>query len=268
MLFCVGDSLRRSLFQWYCWLGTSRCAESVPIRDGNEIALRFFFPDEEIVNWENDSRDGELWSGSRPRVGDPKLQRLVDHCSEMRAQKLFTYKSPENWIDDSGRLLLIGDAAHTVFPGWTHSCAIHLEDAEVLGTLLSRIGHISQLPALLGGFQDLREPRVKFIREIAWRGTIEKLMLPPGSERDARDAALRRQVENAAEDDGTLRQQFDVAVASFGYNAREVAEDWWATWGSLMERSRGAVCGAPGFMCGVSSFRVVMEEDMVVPASE
>ncbi|EIW83415.1 hypothetical protein CONPUDRAFT_81367 [Coniophora puteana RWD-64-598 SS2] len=151
----------------------------------------------------------------------------------------------------------------------SNSWAIHLEDAEDLGTLLARISHTSQLSALLEGFQELREPQRRFIRDTSWPRFFETVMLPPGPERDARDAVLRRPHEGKTWDDSMLRRQFDTFVGAFGYNARGVAENWWTTWGRLLrQRSRGTLHGASGLMCDVSSFHVTIEGVVHVRTSE
>ncbi|EIW83412.1 FAD/NAD(P)-binding domain-containing protein [Coniophora puteana RWD-64-598 SS2] len=255
--------------EWQFWPGTSRHTDGVLMRNGTEFALHIHYPNEETLSHETDGWNDEPWRGPRPKAGNTKLQRLIDLCPEMHAQKLFTREAPENWTDESGRLLLIGNAAHPVFPGWGYSCAIHLEDAEVLGTLLARISHASQLPTLLEGFQELREPHLRFIRDTSWPRFFETVMLPPGPERDARDAVLRRPHEGKTWDDSMLRRQFDTFVGAFGYNARDVAENWWTTWGRLLrQRSRGTLHGASGPMCSVPSFHVTMEEAVHVRASE
>ncbi|MBB2923216.1 FAD-dependent monooxygenase [Cellulomonas cellasea] len=85
----------------------------------------------------------------------------------------------EHWY--SGRLVLIGDAAHATGPVWAQGVAMALEDALVLGELLARtpaerwsgVGH---------EFERLRRPRVEHVRSAT--GTMSRLAALPGWLRD------------------------------------------------------------------------------------
>lgn len=235
----VGNYINPSLLEFPLWLGSSRHGEAMLMRDGTEFALNIFYPDSEIPIDAGDTWEGEPMQGWRPSSNDPVLQRLIDLCPDMRRLKLFIREELEDWIDESSRLLLIGNAAHPVLPCWSQSCAINLEDAETLGVLLSHINDIDQLPVLIEGFQELRKPKYRFVQDKSWWQSVESMWLAPGPEQKARDEMLRKQQDDGDWDESMLQQQFDGLWAAFGYNAREAAENWWATWGILKERSKG-----------------------------
>jgi len=85
----------------------------------------------------------------------------------------------KRWHD--GRLVLIGDAAHATGPVWAQGVAMALEDALVLGELLT-----STAPAKWGGvgaeFERLRRPRVDHVR--AATDKMSRLAAIPGLARD------------------------------------------------------------------------------------
>ncbi|EIW83389.1 FAD/NAD(P)-binding domain-containing protein [Coniophora puteana RWD-64-598 SS2] len=232
------SSLRRAdCAELPVWIGSSKHSEGMLVRNETELSLHIFVPNDELPAPDDDSWEDEPMPGRPPRFVDPKLQRLIDICPEMYQQKLLIREAPEEWTDDSGRLLLIGQAAHPTHPCWLLSCAINLEDAETLGVLLSRIADLDQLPGLLEGFQEVREPQCQYITQTAWQQTVGALWLPSGPAQDARDEALR--MKDDAWDEAMMRAQFDGFFAALGYNARDAAEDWWTTWGLLRERSKG-----------------------------
>lgn len=71
-------------------------------------------------------------------------------------------------------------------------------------------------------------------------GKAVLMSLPPGPERDARDAGLRASLETGSEkwDEGMLFEQWEQIGREFGYHAREAVEEWWAKWGMLGDRNR------------------------------
>jgi salicylate hydroxylase len=124
-------------------------------------------------------------------------------------------------------------------PCCTHGASLAVEDAVVLGTLLSRLHSHEQIPQLLEAFQDLRQDRCTFVHtsEI---GNAALCRMPPGEDRDARDAHMRHSIETGEEhwDEGALLEQWESISEVFAYNAREDAEDWWWKWGVLGDSSQ------------------------------
>ena len=129
-----------------------------------------------------------------------------------------------------------------------------IEDAAVLGNLLSRLTHSSQLPVLLQAYQDLRLSRTAETQNQS-RLNQKIFHLPDGPEQERRDADMRRAAElqlNGLAKDGTTTTTTtttmtvggDVAEGSanqwaderksriqFGYDADEMAERWWCEGG-------------------------------------
>jgi len=115
---------------------------------------------------------------------------------------------------------------------------MQLEDAEVLGSLFSRLRDWDQLPHLAEAFQELREPRTRTIYAKETKA-FTTVWMPPGPQREARDQALHAMMVDGHKgwDEANLRWQWDEICEVFAYNARDAAEDWWVMWGLLRERS-------------------------------
>ncbi|KAH7914821.1 hypothetical protein BJ138DRAFT_296148 [Hygrophoropsis aurantiaca] len=222
------------------WTGTSRHVTGFAVREGKEFAMHAFWPDSEV---EEDASVGG-WDILVPREKipircEPKLRRLLELAPDMQRIKLINRPAAEEWSDPSGRILLIGEAAHPLFPGVLQSCSMQVEDAEVFGSLFSQFRSWDQLPLLLEAFQDLRQRRTQTIHAKETKA-FQTVWVPPGPERKARDEALRSVMVSGRQgwDEKKMRWQWEEICEVFGYSAREAAEDWWNTWGMLRERSR------------------------------
>ena len=116
-----------------------------------------------------------------------------------------------------------------------------VEDAAVLGNLLSRISHISQLGALLKAYQGLRLPRTAMIQESS-RLNQHIFHLPDGPEQRERDENMRKAMalelaekttELQRESAGNHNQWADKTKSNvlFGYDADAEVDKWWASHG-------------------------------------
>ena len=111
----------------------------------------------------------------------------------------------------------------------------------VLGSLLSHLRTLDQLPSLLNAYEEIRRQRCTAI-VAADIGTAKTMSLPPGPEADARDANMRQTLNVMGE--GTLKAQFEEFAEIFCYDAGDAAEEWWINWGRFHENAYGQ----PGVM--------------------
>jgi salicylate hydroxylase len=173
-----------------------------------------------------------------------RVQRLVSLVPYALRAKYVKRPAVEEWVHESGRIVLIGEAAHPMLvrvfwalgnedfnlgqPCTIHNTSLAVEDAAVFGTLFSRLRTFDQIPELLEAFQELRQARCEAVH-LSELNNAALVWLPPGPERDARDAGMKKMMEAGHDhwDEGMLREQWDTIAEVFGYNAREAAEDWW-----------------------------------------
>ena len=85
----------------------------------------------------------------------------------------------EQW--HSGRLVLIGDAAHATGPVWAQGVAMALEDALVLGELLA-LTRVERWTGVGPEFERLRRPRVEHVQSATDK--MSRLAALPGWLRD------------------------------------------------------------------------------------
>ncbi|KAJ6473162.1 hypothetical protein C8R45DRAFT_407999 [Mycena sanguinolenta] len=223
--------------QWPIWMGDSRCAFGFPI--GNDYSFSIYWPDTDVTfdapeGWNIYCATSILDLSSY----DDRVRRLFTMMPTAQRVKYVLRDRVEEWVDHSGRMLLVGEAAHPLLPHSTHGASMAIEDAEVLGVLMSHLGCREQISQLTEGFQELRRARCDFIHH----GELSNAMLttmPPGEMRDMRDAGMRESLTTGVERwddddvDEVLREQWEQIEVGFAYHAREASEDWWMKWGSL-----------------------------------
>jgi salicylate hydroxylase len=114
-----------------------------------------------------------------------------------------------------------------------------MEDAVVFGVLFSYLRTHQQIPIFTEAYQDLRYSRCQMVAKGELNNNGRLLWLPPGETRDHRDAHMKASWASGNDrwDEGQLRKQWEEVAGVFGYCARDAAEDWWASWGTLRERS-------------------------------
>ncbi|KIJ65706.1 hypothetical protein HYDPIDRAFT_110856 [Hydnomerulius pinastri MD-312] len=236
--------------QYPIWMGTSCHAVAFPVRDGSEYTIHVYWSDC-LMDTPDDLSEG--WEMLIPRdklqiPGDRKLRRLLDLCPKLQRRRYIRREPPSEWTDESGRIVLVGEAAHPSLPCITHSASLQVEDAEVLGWLLSRLHSWEQLPHLLEAFQDIRQERCRTVHEKEFMG-FQLVWLPPGPKRDVRDETFRAMMSSGVQgwDEEKMRWQWEEISDVFGYSAREAAEDWWVNWGMLRERSQAYSNPTPSF---------------------
>lgn len=237
--------------EWPMWMGTSRSVLGYPVRQGQEYCVHLFWPNTDILV-ADDNTNLEDWDTyiSTDRIVmdgfEPSIQRLVRMAPDAIRTKFVNRDAVPDWIDESYRIVLLGEAAHPVMPCGIYGSSLGVEDAAVLGVLLSHLRFRSQIPMLLEAYQDIRQPRCQAVAGSEF-ANASLVWLPPGPARDARDAAMRvslehhRATENDQATEAELRAQYEKIAGVFGYSAREAAEDWWIKWGSISETSRGGM---------------------------
>lgn len=82
----------------------------------------------------------------------------------MEKWRLIDLPTINDWVHPSGKMVIIGDAAHATLPYLAQGAAMAIEDAAVLGVALSLVESRGQLPKLLDFFYRLRVRRAHAIQ--------------------------------------------------------------------------------------------------------
>ena len=118
---------------------------------------------------------------------DPRITRLIDAAPPATAYGLHDSTPLPRWNAD--RVCLLGDACHAMLPFQAQGAAQAIEDASVLGALLSRV-EACDVPRALSSYAALRQPRTAQVQD-ASRANRAQWHLPDGRDQEQRDAALR-----------------------------------------------------------------------------
>lgn len=235
--------------EWPMWMGSSRSLLGYQLRQGSEFCLHLFWPDADIANDDQapptDDPSNEGWdvvvSTEGLDLGDahPSLHRLVKMAPDAIKTKFYRRGEFDDWADPTNRVILLGEAAHPIMPCGMYGTSLAVEDACVLGVLFSRLRNADQLPVLLEAYQELRQGRCAYVAASELKNAA-LVWLPPGDDREKRNETMKKSLVGQREqwDEGMLRAQWEQIGGVFGYNAREAAETWWVTWGSLRESSQ------------------------------
>ena len=202
-------------------------------------------------------------SGARYSIAPTSVRKLLGFVQSTLKWRLMDRKPLDKWIHDSGRVILLGDACHPMLvrriadlllgiiidtrskPYRAQGAAMAIEDGAVLGNLLSRISHISQLSPLLKAYEDLRLPRTAALQESS-RLNQHIFHLPDGPEQRERDENMRRAMAlELSGNPGMLRRESvgnqnqwaDKTKSDilFGYDADAEVDKWWAAHGRELE---------------------------------
>ncbi|KAG5643093.1 hypothetical protein DXG03_001589 [Asterophora parasitica] len=233
----------RSMFSWF---GNGRSSLGFPLGGNSEekdFALFVYGPP--------DGNEGD-WATEAPVSG---MRRILNEAAEPRLRKLgalarkatciptVEYPEVEDWIHDSGRLVLIGEAVHPHPPGAIQSCAMAIEDGAVLAKLFSHLRSEDQITNFLYAFENLRQQRCVASTKKEF-GDIFFMTLPLGEMQAGRDMIMRTKrdqgrspLEGSA--DGEETQEWTEIKVMFGYDAEDEADNWWQEWGVLRERAQG-----------------------------
>ncbi|KIW45522.1 uncharacterized protein PV06_03907 [Exophiala oligosperma] len=176
----------------HAWFGPGRFIVGYAISNNRFFNLAMVSPrddDTPVTSWNQPGDIEELraeFSTFNPLVR--KLTGFVEKCAKWTIAEI-----PElsTWSSRSGRTVLLGDAAHAMSPHAAQGAAMAMEDAAVLGELLSRLNSLDDLPCLAGLYERLRKPRVARVATIA-KDNGSSWMLPDGPEQVARDDRFRK----------------------------------------------------------------------------
>ncbi|KAI0730570.1 FAD/NAD(P)-binding domain-containing protein [Earliella scabrosa] len=245
--------------EWPIWMGDRTGLYATAVRSGAELSFMLFsfrgskdYKEGGNEGWDEKHQAEELLSEEQC----PIVRRLVKMAPHLvRTQWMSRPNAVEDWVDSSGRMVLVGDAAHPTIPGGTHSTSLAVEDAVVLGCLLSHIRAIDQLPTFLSAYEELRRQRCATLVYADVRNTM-MMSLPPGAEADARDAQMGQTLDDSDMDEGALKAQFEEFAEVFLYDAGDAAEEWWINWGRFHDNAAREHSGMMDFV--VSSVSVEM----------
>lgn len=122
----------------------------------------------------------------------PMITKILDHAN---GEQCLIWRFPElplldSWVSKSGKVVIVGDAAHAMLPYAAQGASMGIEDSACLAECLSRAQSRSEICEVLGIFQKIRQPRVESVQNKS-RGMHTMSHLPDGPAQEARDKILK-----------------------------------------------------------------------------
>ncbi|KAJ7319085.1 hypothetical protein DFH08DRAFT_394574 [Mycena albidolilacea] len=216
--------------------------------------------DEDVVFWvyTPDSVQKGTWKEPAERnikdvIGscDPMIERLALLAGPATCVQIKNHYELESWVSKSGKVVVLGEAAHPFPIISLHAYSIAIEDGAFIGKIFSHTRNPARIMEFLHAFQENRKPRCTHI-DLSEKQYIDVMALPDGPMQAARDAAMRaneaagRNVMDAGNLD--LQQMWDGMRMVFGYDPADDADEWWVSWGRL----RDAATASKGNMADIA----------------
>ncbi|KAJ7354396.1 hypothetical protein DFH08DRAFT_854755 [Mycena albidolilacea] len=203
--------------------------------------------DEDVVFWvyTPDSVQDGTWTQPAERnikdiVGacDPLIERLALLSGPATCVQIKNHYELDSWVSDSGKVVVLGEAAHPFPIISLHTYSVAIEDGAFIGKIFSHTSDPGRIMEFLHAFQENRKPRCTHI-DLSERQYINVMALRDGPMQAARDAAFRaneaagRNVMDSGDLD--LQQMWDDMRTVFGYDPADDADEWWVSWGRLRD---------------------------------
>lgn len=170
------------------WLGPGRHFVHYPISAGRLVNVVAIAP---AGAWRTESwtADGEIADLEAEFEGwDDRVRQLIVSAASTKRWAMVDRDPLERWT--SGRITLLGDAAHAMLPFFAQGAAQAVEDAFVLAECL-RDADPGSVPRALQRYEETRRPRASRVQVMS-RGREVRNHLPDGPEQRQRDDELAR----------------------------------------------------------------------------
>ncbi|QSZ34311.1 hypothetical protein DSL72_005902 [Monilinia vaccinii-corymbosi] len=184
------------------WLGPNMHAVNYVLRGGKLFNMVLLVPDDMPAGATTLEGNVEEMRALF-KDWDPRISKLLGMCESVYKWRLCTRPGLDSWSHPSGHFTLLGDAVHATLPYLASGAGMSLEDAAVLGELLSRYPTTTPktkclfLIHILRIYQAIRAPRTQIVVE---RGNTQQYLyhLPDGAAQIERDRKMREEEEGEA----------------------------------------------------------------------
>ncbi|KAF2007197.1 FAD/NAD(P)-binding domain-containing protein [Amniculicola lignicola CBS 123094] len=208
------------------WLGHGRHAMTYAVAGGKSFNMVLSHPEHsDPSTWKQETAVEDM--KKQFEGWDPCLTKVINMIQTTLKWPLLSGKPLKRWLSSSGKLVILGDAAHPMVPYMSEGAAMAVEDGAALAEVLSLVESKSQVHDALKVFQNVRLIRTGQMQEASLvNGKLWHF--PDGPEQRARDAAMRAEVEgkvvieSANQWSDPMTQQW-----AYGYDAEEVIATAW-----------------------------------------
>ncbi|CAJ2507423.1 Uu.00g086090.m01.CDS01 [Anthostomella pinea] len=159
---------------------------------------------------------------------EPDLRELMELGGDALRWMFFEHPGDGEetpWLDPSGRLCIVGDAAHQVLPYLAQGAALGFESASILAHLLGKTESEQQVRDCLDVYQRLRKERTGHVVRASLK-TSRLWQLPDGPLKDERDREFLNEVPSAGYPNFLADPFFREWL--WGFDAKAAAGEAWA----------------------------------------
>lgn len=166
------------------FLGPGRHLVAYPVRGGELINFVAYVPDPEwtLESWSSRSEPAEAAAAFAGWT--PAVTTMLGHATEVGRWALYDREPLRRW--STGRVTLLGDAAHPMLPHAGQGSNQAVEDAAALAACLDP----NDIAGSLRRYERLRRVRTRQI-QLGSRGNAACFQLPDGPPADERNTRLR-----------------------------------------------------------------------------
>ena len=132
-----------------------------------------------------------------------------------------------SWVSSNNRLVILGDAAHAMYPYMSQGAAMAIEDGAALAVALGKINCRQELGFALRAFEKERIKRSGWMQEAS---AVNSMIwhFTDGPIQQARDDAMRAEVERRPFQHSANQWSDPVTQAwAYGYDAENELETSW-----------------------------------------
>ncbi|KAF7323836.1 FAD-binding-3 domain-containing protein [Mycena kentingensis (nom. inval.)] len=227
------------------WQGPNRGAQALLTGAEEDLTLWVYTPDTE--------QDGSWTQPADVRITDvvgkcePLIERLAQLSGPATCVQIKNSHNLESWVSKSGKVVVLGEAAHPYPTISLHTYSIAIEDGAFVGKIFSHTRNTGRVPEFLYAFEEARKPRCLHIYQ-SEKQYIDMMALPHGAMQAERDASMRandaagRNVMDSG-DEHALQRMWDDMRMVFGYDPADAADEWWISWGRLRNSPDSSVSG-------------------------
>lgn len=154
---------------------------------------------------------------------DERVMRLINIVPECTKWQIAEADKLATWISKSGKVVLIGDASHAMFPYMSQGAAMAVEDAAAISECIKVAKSAADFPFLMKEYEKIRRDRCYIIRDEAQRHG-EAWKLEDGPEQEKRDRLMSLQRANGDHEVENPNKWSDPKFSQwlFGYDSYQV----------------------------------------------
>ncbi|TFK52021.1 FAD/NAD(P)-binding domain-containing protein [Heliocybe sulcata] len=175
---------------------------------------------------------------------EPRVQKLLRRMERFYPVIWKVRPALASLLHDSKKVVLIGEAAHTVVPNLVHNAALGIEDAAVLAELASRIRRQDEVERLLSAYDEIRYSRglalvYSEVANMRMMCMISEESDHPYSKQFSEDQDIwvrSPTVVGIPDDtiDPEIMLRWDRHLKTLNHDVYDDVDEWWHVWGRYM----------------------------------